>query len=169
MSTIANTTVISNFAGIDQLEMLQRLYRRLYISVQVYEEIQAGLDEGYRFYTPLENQIFPFSQTGWIHLISMEHAEEFQQFRQFPIRLHAGEASCLAIAHYRKWLFLSDDFDARAAARRLGIRLSGSIGCLVLAVERHLCSLEEGNTWLSKMIQAGYHAPGDDLGIFLQP
>ena len=168
MSTIANTTVISNFACIGQLALLQRLYCKLYISVQVYEEIQAGLDEGYRFYTSFENQIFPFSQRGWIYLVSMEHAEEFQQFRQFPARLHSGEASCIAIAHYRKWLFLSDDFDARAAARRLGIRLSGSIGCLVSAVERRLCSLEEGNTWLTQMIQAGYHAPVEDLSAFVQ-
>ncbi len=51
MSIIANTTVISNFACIGQSDLLRQLHREIYISAEVYEEIQAGLDEGYLFYT----------------------------------------------------------------------------------------------------------------------
>ena len=50
MSVIVNTTVISNFASIGQLSLLERLYGVLYVSVEVHQEIQLGLEEGYRFY-----------------------------------------------------------------------------------------------------------------------
>jgi len=167
MSTIVNTTVISNFASIGQLELLRRLYGKLYISVEVYEEIQMGLEEGYLFYIAVDQQISPISKAGWIHLTSMANEQEFRLFGEFPARLHRGEASSLAIAHHRRWLLLTDDLDARAAATRLGVRISGSLGCLVLAVERKLCSLEQANSWLNQMIREGYRAPVNDLTSLL--
>jgi len=143
MSTISNTTVLSNFASVDRPDLLKCLFGSLYISLEVYEEIQAGREEGYRFYDALESCIFPYAETGWIVLTALQANEEFRLFREFPARLHQGEASSLAIACHRHWLFLSDDFDARSAAKRLQIRLSGSVGCLVLLVERGICSLHD--------------------------
>jgi predicted nucleic acid-binding protein len=127
MSTIANTTVISNFACIGQLELLHRLYGKLYISTE----------------------------------------QELRLFAELPLRLHPGEAASLPIAYHRGWLLLTDDLDARAATTQLGVRLSGSLGCLVLAVERKLCSLEQGNSWLEQMIQQGYRSPVSDLTSLL--
>lgn len=167
MSTIANTTVISNFAAISQLEVLQHLYGTLFISLEVYEEIQTGLEEGYLFYTGVTTQIAPFSRTGWIHLTSLRGEAEVRLFGTLPSKLHQGEASSIAIAHHRQWLFLSDDFDARTAATRLHVRLSGSLGCLVLAIERQFCSVEEANDWLAQMIRQGYHSPVDVLDALL--
>jgi len=46
MSVITNTTVMSNFASINQLDLLRRLFSALYISTEVYEEIQIGLERG---------------------------------------------------------------------------------------------------------------------------
>jgi predicted nucleic acid-binding protein len=167
MRTITNTTVISNFACIGQLDLLRRLYGTLYLSIEVYEEVQAGLEEGYGFYASLDHHIFPVTKSGWIHLASMTGEHEFRSFLKFPSRLHKGEASSLAIAYHRGWLFLSDDLDARTIASRLGIRVSGSLGCLVLAVEQSLCSLVQANTWLDQMIQQGYHSPVSDLSSLL--
>ncbi|MBI4604312.1 MAG: hypothetical protein HY721_20325 [Planctomycetes bacterium] len=47
MSVIANTIVVSNMAGIGQIEVLRKRFVRIHISAEVYEEIRAGLDEGY--------------------------------------------------------------------------------------------------------------------------
>lgn len=163
MSVLANTTVITNFARIGELDLLRQLYTTLFISTQVYEEIQAGLDEGYQFFQGIEQNIFPLMPSGWIHLTSLTDAEELHLFGQLPSRLHRGEASCLAIARQRDWLFLTDDQAARREAIRLGIRLSSSIGCLVLAVERSLVTLEQGNTSLANMIRQGARSPVTDL------
>jgi predicted nucleic acid-binding protein len=109
MSVITNTTTLSNFACIEQLDVLQQLYENINISVEVYGEIQQGLEEGYQFYAPLEKQIYPFEETGWVKLTNMIDEQEFRLLGELPKRLHLGEASSLAIAHHRDWLY----FDRR--------------------------------------------------------
>ncbi|ACS34623.1 DUF3368 domain-containing protein, partial [Thermococcus gammatolerans] len=54
---------------------------------------------------------------------------------------------------------LSDDYDARKKARLLGIKVSGTIGLLVLGVKRGVLTLEEGNGLLEKMIEKGFYSP----------
>ena len=39
MKTLANTTVLSNFAAVDRLDLVQQLHGRLYIPGEVHEEI----------------------------------------------------------------------------------------------------------------------------------
>jgi predicted nucleic acid-binding protein len=168
MSVISNTTVISNFASIGQLDLLRRLYGVLYISTQVYEEIQTGLAEGYKFYADIDQLVHPLVAQGWIRLTSLANEQELYLFGKLPPRLHQGEASCLAIAQSRGWTLLTDDRAARIQASNLGIRLSGTLGCLVLAVERGLCTPERANLWLSHMIQVGYRSPVADLTTLLK-
>ena len=57
---------------------------------------------------------------------------------------------------------------ARREATRLGIRISGSVGCLVLAVERGLCTIEQANLWLEDMIRHNYRSPVTDLTSLLK-
>jgi len=167
MSIISNTTVLSNFASIGQLDLLRRLYQILHIPTEVYEEISAGLEEGYLFYKDVIPVIHPFSEAGWLHLAVME-TDELRRFGELPSRLHKGEAACLAIAEHRHWTLLTDDGAARADAARRRIRVSGSIGCLVLAVERGLATLEQANDWLSEMIRLDYRSPITDITPLLK-
>ena len=163
MTVIANTTVISNFSAVGQMNLLHRIFRKIHISVQVYEEIQKGQEEGYLFYTGIESSINPFSESGWIHLTSMSEDEEFRSFGRLSSHLGKGESSCLAIAAHRNWLFLTDDRDARRQAKRMKIRISGTLGCLIMAAEKNICTPEQSNGWLHEMIQKGYHSPVHDL------
>jgi predicted nucleic acid-binding protein len=167
MSIISNTTVLSNFANIGQLDLLRRLYQILHIPTEVYEEISAGLEEGYLFYQDVIPVIHPFSEAGWLHLAVME-TDELRRFGELPSRLHKGEAACLTIAEHRHWTLLTDDSAARAEAARRRIRVSGSIGCLVLAVERGLATLEQANDWLSEMIRLDYRSPITDITPLLK-
>lgn len=168
MNVISNTTVISNFAATGQLEVLRALYGHVFISTDVYAEIQEGLDEGYAFYGKVTNAVAPPNATGWIRLTGLQTEAELRYLGTLPRRLHKGETSCLAIAKVRDWLLLTDDMAARQEAHRLQIRLSGSLGCLVLAVERELCTLDMANTWLSDMLQQGYRSPVADLTPLMQ-
>ena len=65
-------------------------------------------------------------------------------------------------------MLLTDDRVARDEGNRLAITVSGSVGCLVLAVERGLCRLEQANVWLSQMIRQGYRSPVNDLTSLLK-
>ncbi len=64
MSIVVNTTVISNFAAIYQLELLRHVFGTLHLTAEVYEEILAGFDEGYSFYAGIEGHIYPFTDSG---------------------------------------------------------------------------------------------------------
>lgn len=163
MTIIANTTVISNFSAIRQIDLLRSLHRTVHISVQVYEEIQKGWEEGYGFYADIEKHIHPFSESGWIRLAGMTGEAEYGTFRVLSARLGKGEASCLSIAEQRKWLFLTDDLEARKRAASMKVSISGTLGCLLLAVEKRHCALERGNGLLLQMIEQGYHSPVRDL------
>jgi predicted nucleic acid-binding protein len=93
----------------------------------------------------------------------MADEAEIALFGELPSRLHRGEASCLVIARHRGWMLLTDDRAARDEGNGLGIMVAGSVGCLVLAVERGLCSLEQANIWFGEMIRQGYRSPVNDL------
>ena len=105
MHAISNTTVISNFCGVGQIELLHRCFKNLYLSMQVVEEIQSGLLQGYEFYEDIETHIFPFSDSGWLRLISLNTQDEFLTFRNLLSNLHIGEASCLSIAYHHEMIF----------------------------------------------------------------
>ena len=68
MSVIINTTVLSNFAIINELDLLRQLFGTIYIPTEVYEEVQVGLEEGYHFYRGIDQLIHPFVEDGWIRL-----------------------------------------------------------------------------------------------------
>jgi predicted nucleic acid-binding protein len=163
MSVISNTTVLSNFAAIDSLGRLRELYGEVFVSTEVYREIQHGLEEGYTFYSGIEDVLHPVAEGGWLRLTSLRNENEVGLFSSMPGRLHAGEASCLAIAQHRSWLLLTDDKTARRHAADRKIAVSGTLGCLILGVERHLWTLGQANEWLAALIATGFHSPVREL------
>ena len=167
MSVITNTTVLSNFAAIRQIDLLRLLFTHLYLPTEVYDEINQGLEEGYEFYASIPDLVYPFNPLGWLKMVSFANELELQELATLPPGLHAGESACLSIARHRGWLLLTDDGAARKAAEQRGISLSGSVGCLVMAVEQRICSLETANAYLAAMIAAGYRSPYRDLSSLI--
>jgi predicted nucleic acid-binding protein len=167
VSVISNTTVLSNFATIEQLDLLHALYPRLSLPTAVYDELQRGLEEGYAFYQEVVSQIFPFYSQGWLHLTNVTSETEIRLLGELPRKIHAGEAECLVIARQRGLLLLTDDRAARRLAETWGIKVLGTLGSLVLLVERNHCSLSQANNFLSQMIQQGYRLAVSDLSCFL--
>lgn len=169
MNVIVNTTVISNFCAIGQLSLLRRLFASIHIAMEVYEELMAGLEEGYDFYRELTDCFAPFSMDGWIAVTSFQSDQEIKTFGALPNRLHKGEAASLAIANHRQWVFLTDDRAARSVSKQFGIPISGSIGCLAACVERGLAEVDQANDWLRQMIELGFRSPITDLRELVKP
>jgi predicted nucleic acid-binding protein len=160
---IADTTVLSNFAAAGCLSLLHELLGEVYISTEVYAEVQDGLANGYLFYAGIDAHVHPLAADGWLRLTSLEGDAERRLFGNLPRSLHPGEASCLAVAALRGWALLSDDERARKAAGTLGVLVSGTLGVLVMAVRGGLLTLSEANALLGRMIRAGFRAPVSDL------
>jgi predicted nucleic acid-binding protein len=167
MNVITNTTVISNFASVGRLNLLRQLFGEVYLSTEVYAEIQDGLAEGHAFYAGIETQVHPLTPQGWLRLISLTGEAELRVFGQLMDSLHRGEAASLAIAVQRGWAFFSDDARARQIGRNLHVPVSGTLGVLLRAVKAQFVSLVEANALLDQMIQAGYRSPYTNLAELL--
>ena len=163
MPVIANTTIISNFASLEALNLLQHCWPDLHISEQVFTEIQTGLEQGYTFYAGIERILFPLTEDGWLKLTSMQTEAERIQYGKLLGKLHHGEASCLAIAHEGNWKFLTDDKAARRAGKRLQIPISGTLGSLVRLIKQEQLLFDEAEDMLKKFIADGYYAPVTSL------
>ena len=160
MSIISNTTVISNLSRIGSLDLLRQLYGEVFLSVEVYQEIRRGYEDGYTFYSGIDDIVEP--EDGWLRLTALAD-EEVVIFSRMPARLHAGEASSLAIAELREWMLLTDDQAARTIALHRRIALGGTLGCLLLGVERELWTLQQANQWLERMVEGGFYSPVSSL------
>ena len=67
------------------------------------------------------------------------------------------------MAENRAGLFVTDDRKARQVALDLGVKVTGTLGILVMAVERQIIIIDEANQYLAQMIRNGYRSPVDDL------
>jgi predicted nucleic acid-binding protein len=61
MEVIANTTIISNFAAVGQLGLLRDVPGRVFISTEVYAEIQDGLAADSGFYAGIGAACSPWT------------------------------------------------------------------------------------------------------------
>ncbi len=71
------------------------------------------------------------------------------------------------MALFRQELFVSDDYDARAAANQNGIALTGTLGVLLLCIRRQHLTLAEGTASLRKPLDTGFHSPVESLDSLL--
>lgn len=81
-----------------------------------------------------------------------------------------SRAHCVIWNRYRttsRLGFLTDYKAAREIALANRIRVSGSVGCLILVVDRQLLSADEANGLLQDMIQQGYRSSVADLDGFV--
>jgi predicted nucleic acid-binding protein len=167
-SIILDTTVLSNFAAVGQIPLLERLYRdQACTTLMVAEEMRAGLDAGYWYLQSVAEALSPLWSTGWLPVLALESVEEQTLYVEFATFLGPGEASCLAVAITRGLTLASDDLAARRTAARRGVRLTGTIGILIrLVCEGHL-PLAAANSILAQMITLRYRAPVERLDDFI--
>lgn len=157
---VFDTTLLSNFAIVEQVTLLETLYQGMACTtLMVVEELHQGLYAGYCKLQSVEQILTPLHSTGWLPVLSLELAEEKKLYTQLSPPLASGEASCLALALVRGFVFGSDDLAARRMASERNVRLTGTIGILVRAVREGHWSLSRANQVLAQMIALRYRAP----------
>ena len=155
MRLISNNTVLSNFAVVDRLDLLRDAYEKIFISLEVYKEIEGGIRHKHFF----QKRTKQLADSGECLLITDLEGNEKDLYNKLITQLHPGEASCLAIAINRKWAFMSDDKDARTLASFHKVPLSGTIGVFHYLIKNDFISTKEANDLLEQMIDNGYYSP----------
>ena len=156
---VLDNTAISNFSAIGRMDILRERYGgRLVVTREVLLEAGKG---------PRPEAIRQAIEEGWVEVRPLyadsdEH-DVFVELRNSGFGL--GEASLIAVACSPggKWVFVSDDLDARREASRRGVGVVGTYGILARQVAEDRMGLDEGNDLLRRMIAAGFRSHSDDL------
>lgn len=166
---IFDNTVLSNFALVQQFDILRRLYEgRAFICRAVQKEIESGIQSGWqdpqhRNRTRLE-AINLAIKAGWLQFPNdrVDPTEEVIELRlaiEYGQRFGAGEAESMAIARTRNWVFASDDMRARRFAEERGIRVTGTLGILIKTTQKGILKLSQADSLHACMIDEGYRSP----------
>lgn len=148
--------VISNFSLSGSLAVLRSLYGGAsYMTDFVWAEILRGIQKGDGGLMPVKEAL----KDGWLIETALNTAEEQAMLETLSVSLGFGEASSIAVAKARSFMFACDDKVARKEAGLLGIKLTGTIGILTKAVRTKVINLMTADRTLEKMIAAGFYSP----------
>jgi predicted nucleic acid-binding protein len=165
---VLDTTVLSNFAMIGQVSLLEHLYRQhACTALMVADEIQRGLASGYAQLQTVLDILSPLQPAGWLPVLSLESAVEQALYMELIVSLDPGEAGCLALAIARKLTLASDDLAARRQAAQRGVPLTGTIGILIRLVREGYVPLATANRILAQMIALDYRSPVASLDTLI--
>ena len=139
--SVLNTTVLSNFAYIDQLWVVAGLSGICTVPV-VREELHNGVDD----HSYLQSALDILDDGIPVATVSDTVAN-----REAVVSDHLdpGEAQAFAVADAHDGRLLTDDGDARAFAKERGVTVVGSVGVLIAAIDAGRISEETTDEWLS--------------------
>lgn len=157
---IVNATPIITLSLIERLDLFRDLFSEVLIPEAVHTEVLAG--------GPGRPGAQQLAQSPWIRTVALAEP----RIADLLTDLDRGEAEVLALALERKaGLVVLDERLARAHAKHLGLRITGSLGILVRAKEAGLIAqlaplirpLKEGGIRLgSALIAKALTLAGED-------
>lgn len=139
---ISDASPIIALVDIGRIEILRELYSNIIITDVVRDEIHAELP-------------------NWI-IVNKNY--DIQQAQLLELELDAGEASAIALGlKIHDSTLILDESKGRKAAKRLGLKVTGTIGIILKAKKlgiipsgkELLDALEEHGFWLSQKLKAG--------------
>ena len=150
--SVLDTTVLSNFAYVDQVGLLAGLSGICAVPV-VQDELRDGVDT------------HPYLQSALDSLsdeIPVTPISEAVANREAVVggHLDRGEAQAFALADAHNGRLLTDDGDARTFAKDQGVTVIGSVGVLLAAIDAGKIDDATADEWLSTWIdEIGYYVP----------
>ena len=130
MIVISDTSVITDLAAIQHLNLLPQLYTHVILPEAVYIEL-----------TNVSNPVSGTVEVQSAEWIEIKQVVAYQVVErlQNEVKLDRGESEAIALAlELNADLLLIDERRGRAEADRLGIRITGLLGILIEAKQRGL-------------------------------
>jgi predicted nucleic acid-binding protein len=159
MRVVSNTSPISNLAIIDRLDVLLHQFGTIRIPEAVRRELLRLEHQAAR--QAIEQAL----TKGWIQI---ESGTPSDLARNLALSLDAGEAEAIALASESAAdLLIMDESAGRAAARNLGIGITGSLG--VLLKEKREGRLPSMREEMDRLVNdAGFFISGRVRQLFLE-
>ena len=122
MTAISNSTPLIVLAKINRLDLLKDYFGEIYIPEEVYDEVvrrggnQAGSSE--------------VASCNWI---KVEPVKNRMAVETLSLSLDKGEAEAIVLSREKDSLLIIDDGAGRKTAELLGVKITGTVGVLLLA------------------------------------
>lgn len=156
MIVVSDSTVFMHLAAMNGVELLHDLFGEIYIPEEVHEEVVVrGAD-----------------RPGAMEMAGAEWVRRRQAGNTLAVsvlqtHLGAGEAACIVLAREMQAdLVILDDRPARLQAQEQGLKITGTIGILLVAAERgHITFLQALDDLLAtgfRLHPAEYQRIGDE-------
>ena len=145
---VSNSSIIIALARICHLDLMEKLFKKVIVPEAVWKELTV---EG----KPGREKIL---RAGFIHVEKTGNKRLVAFLEEFVDR---GEAEAIVLAlELNADLLLVDDRDARSLAKKLGLKVMGTLGVIALAKYRGLApkakpiinQLIESGFWISRRI-----------------
>lgn len=146
MKAVADTSVLIALGKLGYLKLVNRLFDDLVIAESVFEEVED---------TPVSHQIQELIDGGFAEV---ESSSKHQLLNILSSSVGKGEAETIALAlEVKADLAVLDDFKARKLARKLQIKIVGTLGILKTLMDlkaltekpQELClKLKEQGFWI---------------------
>ena len=135
MIVVADTTPLISLMKIDKLALLQSLFGKVYIPEAVYQELVRN---------PLfEREALIVKNCEYICVIKISDERAVRILRR-ATGLDLGESEAIVLTDEQQAdLLLMDEAKGRAVARQMGIKIMGTIGILMIALEKHKITYAE--------------------------
>ncbi len=160
LEIIFDCCCVSNFALSDSLFILENFYSKsAYITNFVSAEIMKGIQQGHKDLVKVQEAL----REGWLKEAVLNSKKEKSLYETLSVSLGLGEASSIAVAKSREFIFACDDRAARRESGLLDVKLTGTVGILKNAVRQRKINLSEGNLILARMIETGFYSPVKSL------
>jgi len=126
MTVISDSTTVITLLNIDRMDVLSNLFDRVILPQRVYDEITIAEN------ITLDTSYFVTRNIGDRELYTL-----------LTKSLDAGEAEAIVLALEKELPLIMDEKKGRKVAHRLGIKLFGFIGLLILNYRKGLMSSSE--------------------------
>lgn len=156
-----DATVLSNFASTSAIGWLVGLLERPPVVPAVRNVLEAGRGFGHEF---LEEALEAIATD--IELVEVTGDADLETLRE---RLDPGESESVRVAIESGGALATDDSAARAVARDRGVDVTGSVGLLVLGIEREMLDVETADRWLETWRwERSYYSPVERISEALE-
>jgi uncharacterized protein len=149
LKVVSNTTPIISLLKLNRLDLLQKLYAKIYIPKAVYKEVEAGKSKGY--YKDL-------TKIDWINIIEIQNKQAVRYF----LDLDEGEAEAIILANeLNADIIILDEKLGRFHAKHANLKVTGTVGVLIKAKSEKLIpdlkplldELTDKEVWISEKLK----------------
>lgn len=142
---VVNSTPIIVLSNLGLLELLHKLYKKIYIPQAVFNEVTSKDDSASY---DIKNK------PDWIHVCKIEDESDKKMYQA---KLHAGEVEVMILAQKEPLadLVIIDDNSAKKTAKYLGLKVTGTLGVILKA--KKLKYIDNVSDIMEQMVNSGFY------------